>query len=199
MTDISDVVTTVVARRVPHRHQQAFADGLKAIMAKAQTMPGHRGASALRLEGTASTVFTVIFAFASPQTRDAWIASQDLQDWRRACDAISGPLVSGTSHDETPWFAVKAAERPWRLRGAIVSFLGVFPTITLLSLALGPFIATWPLLVRSAFVSALMTLAMTYLVMPLLMRHLAAWTYGAAETAPIDLGTIKTIEGSTEG
>jgi antibiotic biosynthesis monooxygenase (ABM) superfamily enzyme len=198
MTDGTDIVTTVVARRVPHRNQQAFADGLKAIMAKARAMPGHRGASALRLEGAASTVFTVIFSFASPEARDAWIASPELQEWRRACDRISGPLVSGSSRDETPWFAVSAAERPWRLRGAMVSFLGVFPTITLLSLALGPFIAGWPLLARSAFISALMTLTMTYLVMPALMRHLAAWTYGAAETAPIDLGTIKTIESSVE-
>jgi hypothetical protein len=30
------------------------------------------------------------------------------------------------------------------------------------------------------------------------MHRLAAWTYGAAETAPIDLGTIKTIESSVE-
>jgi hypothetical protein len=30
--------------------------------------------------------------------------------------------------------------------------------------------------------------------MPLLMRHLAACTYGTAETAPIDRVTIKTIE-----
>jgi uncharacterized protein len=80
-----------------------------------------------------------------------------------------------------------------------VSFLGVFPTITLLLLALGPFIAGWPLLVRSAFISALMTLTMTYVVMPALMRHLAAWTYGTTEAAPIDLGAIKTIEGRIDG
>lgn len=199
MTNDPEIVTTVVARRVPHRNQRAFADGLKAIMAKAQTMPGHRGATALRLEGTASTIFTVIFASASPDARDAWIASPELQEWRRACDRTSGPLVSGSSSDETPWFAVSAAERPQRLRGAIVSFLGVFPTITLLSLVLGPFIASRPLLARSAFISALMTLTMTYLIMPALMRHLAGWTYGAAEAAPIDLGAIKTIEGHVDG
>ncbi len=199
MTNGRDLVTTVVARRVPHRHQQAFANGLTAIMAKAQTMPGHRGATALRLEGTASTVFTVIFAFASPEARDAWIASSELQAWRRTCDGISGPLISGSSSDETPWFAVNAAERPQRLRGAAVSFLGVFPTITLLSLVLGPFIASWPLLARSAFISALMTLTMTYLIMPALMRHLASWTYGAAEAAPIDIGAIKTIKSHVDG
>jgi len=168
-------------------------------MALARTKPGYRGATALRLEGAASTVFTVIFAFVSAEARDAWIASPELQDWRRECDRMSGPLVSGSSSDETPWFAVNATERPRRLHGAMVSFLGAFPTITLLSFVLGPFLADWPLLARIAVMSALMTGTMTYLVMPALMRRLAAWTYGDAKAAPIDIGTIRMIEGSANG
>ncbi len=143
-----------------------------------------------------STVFTVIFAFVSSEALDAWVVSPALQDWRRECDRISGPLVSRSSSDETPWFAISATERPRRLHGAMLSFFGAFPTITLFSFVLGPSMAAWPNLARIAIMTALMTGTMTYLVMPALMRRLAVWTYGDPTAAPIDIGTIRTIEGA---
>jgi uncharacterized protein len=71
--------------------------------------------------------------------------------------------------------AVPVDVRPPRYKLALVTWLGAFPTITLLLWVLGPFTAQWPLVPRSFVLSGLMVFALSWLVLPLLTRALAGW------------------------
>jgi uncharacterized protein len=68
--------------------------------------------------------------------------------------------------------------RPPRYKLAVVTWVGAFPTITLLLWVLGPFTAHWPLVLRAFVLSGLMVFALTWLVLPLLTRGLAGWLLG---------------------
>jgi uncharacterized protein len=68
--------------------------------------------------------------------------------------------------------------RPPRYKLALVTWLGAFPTITLLLWVLGPFTAQWPLVLRSFVLSGLMVIALTWLVLPLLTHAFAGWLLG---------------------
>ena len=64
---------------------------------------------------------------------------------------------------------------PSRYKLALVTWLGAYPVITLILWALGPLMQSWPLLARTLVVSFLMVAALTWLVLPVLMRTFQGW------------------------
>jgi antibiotic biosynthesis monooxygenase (ABM) superfamily enzyme len=69
---------------------------------------------------------------------------------------------------------VRRVARP-RYKLAVVTWLGAYVVITLSLAVLGPTIAAWPLALRTLVLSALMVVALTWLVMPILTRLLRGW------------------------
>jgi antibiotic biosynthesis monooxygenase (ABM) superfamily enzyme len=64
---------------------------------------------------------------------------------------------------------------PPRYKMALLTWPGAWALITLILWVLGPAIRTWPLPLQTLVVSALMVLAMTWLLMPHLTRIFAGW------------------------
>jgi antibiotic biosynthesis monooxygenase (ABM) superfamily enzyme len=60
---------------------------------------------------------------------------------------------------------------------AVTTLLGVYPTSLFLSLALGEFVHTWPLLVRSLVIAASMVALLTWVVMPNVTKLLHKWLH----------------------
>ncbi len=57
----------------------------------------------------------------------------------------------------------------------VVSWLGIFPTVAALLWFVAPLLAPLPFLVRTAIFTALVAVAMSYLVMPRLSRWMVWW------------------------
>jgi len=62
---------------------------------------------------------------------------------------------------------------------AIVTMVGVLPTITVLLYLLAPLMMGLPLFARALILGPLMILLMTYIIMPLLTRLFKRWLYPA--------------------
>jgi antibiotic biosynthesis monooxygenase (ABM) superfamily enzyme len=60
---------------------------------------------------------------------------------------------------------------------ALVTWLAVFPAITLVLLALTPVISGWPLPLRTLLLTVILVPALTWVVMPRLTRMLRRWLY----------------------
>ena len=76
------------------------------------------------------------------------------------------------------WFAptvLPTSKPPVRWRMTVVSWLGIFPTVAALLWFVAPLLAPLPFLVRTAIFTALVAVAMSYLVMPRLSRWMAWW------------------------
>jgi uncharacterized protein len=67
------------------------------------------------------------------------------------------------------------AQAPPRYKLALVTWIGVYPVITLLLAAMGPAMATWPLPLRTLLLTAVMVPTLTWLVLPTLMRVFRGW------------------------
>jgi antibiotic biosynthesis monooxygenase (ABM) superfamily enzyme len=65
--------------------------------------------------------------------------------------------------------------RPSRPRMALLTWVGAYSMITLILYLLGPLIADWPLLARTAVLSGLMVVTLTWAVLPTLTRIFRGW------------------------
>ncbi len=64
---------------------------------------------------------------------------------------------------------------PPRHRMAVVIWLAIYPTITLLLALSGPFIADWPLPLRTFVLTAIAVPLMVFVLLPQLQRALGPW------------------------
>jgi antibiotic biosynthesis monooxygenase (ABM) superfamily enzyme len=74
-----------------------------------------------------------------------------------------------------PATLVPATARPPRYKQALVTWLGVYPALTLTLFVLGPAMESWPLPLRTLLVSVVMVIALMWLILPLLMRLFRTW------------------------
>jgi antibiotic biosynthesis monooxygenase (ABM) superfamily enzyme len=62
----------------------------------------------------------------------------------------------------------------------LLTWAGAYVVVTALLATLGPTLASWPLVLRSLVLSALMVVALTWLIMPALTRLFRPWLAAGA-------------------
>jgi antibiotic biosynthesis monooxygenase (ABM) superfamily enzyme len=78
---------------------------------------------------------------------------------------------------------------PPRYKLALLTWLGAYGIITAILAVLGPAIEGWPLAARTLLISALMVLALTWVVVPTLTRLFRSWLVRpAAPPRAVDCG-----------
>ena len=182
-------VTVLITRRVTPGHAAAFEQASNTMTAAARNFPGYLGGQLVRPEadsGADAALYNVVFAFDTEAHLQAW---QDSPVRALALAAIAPHIegqtvrqVSGLGH----WFAAPTGPRqnpPPRWKVAVVTWLGICPTVYALFLLLGELLAPWPLLPRVMLLTALVVLLMTWLVAPQLTRLLKPWLYPASPSA----------------
>jgi antibiotic biosynthesis monooxygenase (ABM) superfamily enzyme len=78
------------------------------------------------------------------------------------------------------WFTLpgeRAIVPPPRWKQLLVTLIGAYPLVVLISAFVMPQLDAWPLLVRSAVLPVVLLTLMTYGVMPLLTRAFRGWLY----------------------
>ena len=70
---------------------------------------------------------------------------------------------------------------PPRYKLAVLSWAGAYAVITAILAVLGPFMASWPLALKTLLLSALMVIAMTWIVIPSLTRLFRRWLASASQ------------------
>jgi len=67
------------------------------------------------------------------------------------------------------------AQPPARYKLAVITWIGVYPVITVLLAVIGPATATWPLPLRTLLLTAVMVPILIWVVMPRLTRMFRRW------------------------
>ena len=70
---------------------------------------------------------------------------------------------------------------PPRVRMAVVTWLGIFPTVSFFLWFVLPYLQSLPFLPRTAILTALIVMTMTWVVMPRLTRLMRGWLNPAAK------------------
>jgi antibiotic biosynthesis monooxygenase (ABM) superfamily enzyme len=97
----------------------------------------------------------------------------------------ASPLATRSDFGRTPWCWLPHAPPRWKT--AVVVWLAIYPTLTLVLALIGPAIQSWPLALRTLATTVVLVPLMVYVLIPTIQRLLARW-YGVpkrpAERSP---------------
>lgn len=166
-------ITVAVSRHVIPGREAAFAEWVKGISADAARFPGHLGAGHIR-PARAEDEHTIVYRFDTREHFDAWQNSEERRGWMEASrDLIAGePRVQMATGLEY-WFtdpSCATAPPPKVWKQALLTWLGLYPTVLAVAYTVGVLIAEWPLPARTVVTTSLSVLLMTWVVMPIVTR-----------------------------
>lgn len=181
----SRAVTVLVTRRVMPQGVAGFEAAMAGMMEAARSFTGHLGGQLVHPDEIGGAdeplLYHVVFAFDTEEHLAAWQASPERAHWLAQVTPYTLGMqdmrrVSGLDY----WFApagstTKAPPPKWRV--AVVTWLGIFPTVLLLFLTVAPLLTDWPLVPRTMLITALVVVLMTWVVAPRLTRWMAGWLH----------------------
>lgn len=171
-------ITRIARRRARPGREAEYEAQIREMFGLMRGVPGFLGADLIPPEERGGD-YQVVVRFAS---------EADLQAWD-TCPARGAILVRLREVAEgepefrelsglEAWFTpavVPASMHPPRLRMAVVTWLGIFPTVSLVLWLVAPLLQGLPFLPRTAVLTALIVAVMTWGVMPHLTRLMRGW------------------------
>ncbi|MBA4501348.1 antibiotic biosynthesis monooxygenase [Marinobacterium marinum] len=174
-------VTVVISRRVIKGREQPFEQLSSEMTQRASRYPGYLGADLFRPANANDPEYRIIFKFSNENTLADWQASTDRAEILEQIE----PLLISPSEVETisgivNWFTLPGhnpVKPPAKAKMTFVSWLALYPTVTLVFFLFGDQLAQIPLLLRTLLVTAVVMIAMSYLLMPRFTRWFAFWLF----------------------
>lgn len=174
-------VTVVISRRVKPGCESNFEAFLAGVTAACAQFPGYLGSNIFRPASGDDPEYRVIFKFDRLGNLRRWETSEERQKWFTQVEALTEcpPNIQVLTGLET-WFTLPgkvAIVPPPRYKMALVTWLAVFPLITLISTVLQPQLGQFPIVLRVMVITSIVVPTMTYLLMPQMTKILAWWLY----------------------
>jgi uncharacterized protein len=177
-------VTTTVTRRVKPGHELLYEQFLAGINAAASQFPGHLGVEVFRPESAAVGEYRIVYRFDTGDHLRAWLESDERAAWlERAEPHVIGPMRTRFVTGLESWFTLPGRPSippPPPYKMALLTWITIFPLITLVVIALDPLLEKLDLVPRLAVTTAVTVPIMTWLVMPRVTRLLRSWLYPTA-------------------
>jgi antibiotic biosynthesis monooxygenase (ABM) superfamily enzyme len=173
-------VTTTVLRKVKPGHEAFYDQFLEGIIAAARRFPGHLDVEVFRPERASGGEYRVVYRFDTGEHLRAWLDSDEHAAWlERAEPHVIGPMRTQFLTGLETWFTVpgRPGTPPPPYKMALVTWITIFPLITLVVVVLGPLIAGLALVPRMAITTAVTVPIMTWVAMPRVTRLLRGWLH----------------------
>ena len=181
-------ITVLITRRVKAGHELTFERAMDDMTAAASAFPGYLGGQLMHPgeddgDSDEPSLYHVVFAFDTREHLQAW---QQSPARSRGLAAVAPHTegktlvrqVTGLGH----WFAAPVGPKqnpPPRWKVAVVTWMGICPTVYVLFLLLGPLLQSWTLLQRVMLLTSLVVIVMTWVIAPQLTQLLKPWLYPA--------------------
>jgi antibiotic biosynthesis monooxygenase (ABM) superfamily enzyme len=174
-------ITTTVIRRVKPGHEPFYEQFLEGIIAAASRFPGHLGVEVFRPESASAPEYRVVYRFDTAEHLRAWLHSDEHGAWlERAEPHVIGPMRTQFVTGLETWFTLPGGPTtppPPPYKMALLTWITIFPLITLVVVVLGPLLEGLALVPGLAITTAVTVPIMTWLVMPRVTRLLRRWLY----------------------
>jgi antibiotic biosynthesis monooxygenase (ABM) superfamily enzyme len=169
-------VQIAITRTVKPGCEDAFEDALKVFFADTALEKTSIGAQFLQpLSGSNSRTYGILRSFASKEDRDAFYNSAIFRRW----EATVAPMVEGDYsrrdlHGLEAFFRSDSMPPPaWKM--AVLTWIGVCPTVQLVSALVPSSMAAWPFWLLNGFINIFVVAALVWVVMPMLTRLARPW------------------------
>lgn len=162
-------VTRIARRRARPGQEKEYEARVRDMFQHMRTSTGFLGAELLPPEGPGGE-YQVVVHFASEAQLAAWDDSPVRAQMHERLHEVADnePAYRRLSGLEA-WFAppvVPASMHPPRARMALVTWLGIFPTVSFFLWFVAPLLDGVPFLPKVALITAMVVVTMTWLVMP---------------------------------
>lgn len=174
-------VTAVIAHLLKPGREAAYEAWMREIIPVAKTFPGYLGVNILRPQPGTHPEYIIVLHFDHHAHLQAWLDSHQ----RRQLIERTKPLVQEAEHIQAltgleTWFQLPRRSQklpPKRYKMALLNWLAVFVTLSIVSRILAVLLAPFPpMLVRFLTVGTVVGL-LTYVIMPRLTQLLRKWLY----------------------
>jgi antibiotic biosynthesis monooxygenase (ABM) superfamily enzyme len=174
-------VTTTVTRRVKPGHEPFYERFLEGVITAASEFPGHLGVEVFRPESAGAGEYRTVYRFDTGEHLRAWLDSEERAAWlERAEPHVIGPMRTQFVTGLETWFTLPGhtgTPPPPPYKMALLTWITIFPLITLVVVALGPLLERLALIPRLAITTAVTVPIMTWGAMPRVTRLLRRWLY----------------------
>ena len=174
-------VTTAVTRRIKPGHEAAYEAFLEGISGAARAFPGYLGIGVFRPAPGGNDEYRTVYRFDSAAHLRTWLDSAERAAWlARAEPHVAGPMRTQVLVGLEGWFTLPSqpgVAPPPAYKMALVTWVTIFPLITLVVVVSAPLVGGLPLVARLAVTTAVTVSLMTWVVMPRVTRLLHRWLY----------------------
>jgi antibiotic biosynthesis monooxygenase (ABM) superfamily enzyme len=178
-------VTTAVTRRVKPGHEPFYERFLEGINGEASRFPGHLGVDVFRPESASAGEYRIVYRFDTGEHLRAWLDSDERAGWLECAEPhVIGPMRTQFLTGLESWFTLPGRPgTPPPYKMALLTWVTIFPLITLVVVALDPLLVQLALVPRLALTTAVTVPIMTWLAMPRVTRLLHGWLYPTRQRA----------------
>lgn len=177
-TTATPPVMRIARRRAKAGCADAYEALVRGMFADTQKFPGFLGAELIP-PATDGGEYQVVLRFATQADIDRWDLSDQRSLWHKRLRSVAEGdpeyrLLSGLE----AWFTLPQTpvnHPPVRWKMALITWLGIFPTVSLLLAFVAPLLASLPFLLRTAVITGLVVVIMTWGIMPRLVPFFHHW------------------------
>lgn len=177
-------VTAVISHVVRPGREQGYEEWFHGIAAAAHKFKGHLGVNVIRPRDHAHLEYVAIVRFDHYNSLKHWLESDVRREWlERLQPLIEKPEAVQTLTGLETWFTLSdkpLKAPPPRYKMALITWLGVFITLAILTRLLAPLLSGLPVLLNQLITTGLVVAFLTYLIMPRLTRLFQWWLYPKA-------------------
>lgn len=174
-------VTALISRRVKPGCERDFERVTEQLLGVAAKFPGYLGAQLVRPgdePDVLDTLYHVVLAFDGASNLHAWEHSNE----RSLGLGATAPFIEGESRLRALeglglWFRPPQPFGPPRWKVAVVTWLGICPTVYVLFLISADALKSWWLFPRTALLTVVVVAVMTWVVAPRLTKLLRPWLF----------------------
>lgn len=167
-------VHVAITRKVLPGKEAEFKEALRRFLSESFAHDGVHGASMITsLSETNEREIGILRTFRNKQEKDDFYNSEQFQKWEAYASTLTEEPVYRELTGLEAWFRSPAP--PPKIKMALITLCGVFPTSLLLYFVVGPVIKDLPAVVRLFINAALMVVLLTWLIMPFLTKLFRKW------------------------
>lgn len=179
-------VTVLITRNVKTGREADFERVTRTLLAVVAGREGFLGAQLVHPgedPEVQDALYHIVLAFDSQASLDAWHDSPERQrGLAAAAPFIEGPPRFKPMAGLGLWFRTAPPAPPPRWKVAVVTWLGICPTVYLLFLLTGDSMQSWGLFPRTVVLTLAVVAVMTWVVAPQLTKLLRTWLFANRST-----------------
>lgn len=181
----TSAVTVVVSRRVKQGCEVEFEKLSTAMSEAATKFPGHLGSNMFRPASADDPEYRIVFKFLSQADLELWQNSEERLFYLDSFEALLvEPAKTEVISGMVTWFTLPGqnpVKPPPKYKITLVSWLALYPAVSLIFLVFGDFLQPIPLLLRTMIITGVLMPLMSYVLMPRFTRWFAFWLYPKKE------------------